>query len=64
MHDNNKYYINVMHNAFSGSFFWGFGTILSNECRFTVCKEKQPAEYELMTQWINKNTSVCTIKNL
>lgn len=50
----NKYYINIASKSFSGINFFSFGYIYSDNSNITICKTKNPKDYEIVTNWINK----------
>jgi len=56
----NKYYINLLNIDINGIFFagfgGGFGNITSGNNIVTVCKEKNSADYTIITNWINMKT--------
>ena len=55
----NKYYIHITDPKFSGSSLsigpFGFGRISSFDERIKVCENKNPNQYKIVSEWINKN---------
>ena len=48
--DTSKYYLYLSGPSLNG----GFGTISSCENKITICQEKNPKDFIIMTNWINK----------
>ena len=55
----NKYYIHITDLKFSGSSLsispFGFGRISSFHERIEVCENKNPNQYKIVSEWMNKN---------
>ena len=55
----NKYIIQLVSNKFDGSIFSivgsGCGNITSYNTEMEVCKNKHPADYKILTDWINNS---------
>ena len=55
----NKYCIHIMYNKLDG-FLWllggfGLGNITSHNTEIEVCESKNPIDYKIVSEWINKN---------
>ena len=51
----NKYCIHLIDDKFSGLWLFTSGTCNSNkDVMIEICKEKNPIDYKILTDWINK----------
>ena len=50
----NKYEIHLVSKEIYGYTVFGTGTIESYEPYITVCQEKQPEDYKIVSDWIQK----------
>lgn len=50
----NKYYINLLNNSPSGFYIFMFGVISSEYSNYIVCANKNPSDYKVVTEWLNK----------
>lgn len=53
---NNKYFINVLQTSIHGSYLGFFGSISSSQDQFEIDKETRNDDYNIITNWIKKNT--------
>ena len=51
---NNKYCIHLINNSIDGFFLFTSGTINSLNEKIEVCKYKNPRDYTMLTEWINR----------
>jgi hypothetical protein len=52
----NKYCIHLASNSFSGQFLLSFGYITSYKTTLELCKTKDKADYDTITEFINNET--------
>ena len=50
---NNKYEIHLNNNKVEGFIFFSNGTIYSKNDIIEICKNKDPFDYSIITEWIN-----------
>ena len=51
----NKYSIHFLDDKISGIWLFGGGVLNSNKDKILdICKEKDPQDYKMLTDWINK----------
>lgn len=59
----NKYCIHLANNSFSGQFLFSCGEITSYKTTLEVCKTKDKADYDTITEFINNETHSNSSKN-
>jgi len=52
----NRYYIDISHYHINGFNFFSIGNIASTYDTIIVCNREHPADYNIMTEWIQKST--------
>jgi hypothetical protein len=52
----NKYCIHLANNSFSGQFLFVYGEITSYKTTLELCKTKDKADYDTITEFINNET--------
>ena len=51
----NKYFIHLINNKIDGFFLFTSGYIDARNDIIEICREKHPIDYNILTEWINKN---------
>ena len=52
--DCNKYCIHLTNNNINGFFLFSSGSIASRDEKIDISKDKDPSDYKVLTDWINK----------
>ena len=50
----NKYYIHVLNNNIGGFMLFSSGSISSQDDVYEVCPEREPLDYKIVSDWINR----------